>query len=76
MIGGSGLSSISSHVAVVDGGRKGPKMLFMKFLCLFLVVLFTTSMVLKVQSRQGFPAWHFIVHAIGVAGFISLQWLR
>ncbi len=50
-------------------------MFTLKIFFLFLAVLLTISNLLKAEARQEVSAGHLIVMAIGITGFITLQWL-
>ena len=50
-------------------------MLIIKIICIFLVVLFTLVNSALVLHKNTVPAINFILQAIGITGFIVLQWL-
>ena len=50
-------------------------MLIAKIICMFLAILFTLNNSVKVMAKEPIPAANFILQAIGVTGFITLQWL-
>ena len=50
-------------------------MLIIKIICIFLVVLFTLVNSAKVWHKEAVPAINFLLQAIGITGFIVLQWL-
>ena len=45
----------------------------MKFICLFLAILFGFVNISKLIFKQNIPAANMILMAIGIAGFIVLQ---
>lgn len=47
----------------------------MKVFCLFLAVWFTLVNTIRVIGRSNIPAINIILHAIGITGFVYLQWL-
>jgi hypothetical protein len=46
-----------------------------KIICLFLAILFTLSNVTRAYHKNAIPAINFILQAVGIAGFIVLQWM-
>lgn len=43
---------------------------------LFLAVWFTIVNVIRVIGRNNVPAVNILIQAIGITGFVYLQWLR
>lgn len=46
-----------------------------KLLFLFIAIWFTTVNISRMRMRSNIPAVNFIIQAIGITGFIYLQWL-
>jgi hypothetical protein len=47
----------------------------LKVLCLFLTVFFTVVNALRATLKQEVPLMNFIFQALGITGFVYIQWL-
>ena len=50
-------------------------MLIAKIIFLFIAILMTTNNISRLIGEDNIPAVNFTMQAIGVTGFITLQWL-
>ena len=50
-------------------------MLILKIIFLFLAVFFTVVNASRLYGKQNTPPINFIAQAIGITGFIVIQWL-
>jgi len=46
-----------------------------KLICLFTAVMFTTVNLVRAYHAREIPAMNFVIQALGMTGFIYLQWL-
>ena len=49
--------------------------LITKIICLFIAILFTSSILTKTYHKNTVSAMNFVLQAAGITGFIVLQWL-
>lgn len=49
--------------------------IILKVLCLFLAILYGARCFFGVIQGVGYTSWQAISFAIGITGFITLQWL-
>ena len=46
-----------------------------KVVCLFVTILFTIVNAARLYNKNSLPVANFLLHGIGLTGFIYLQWI-